>query len=112
MGVPEGERPPASTAHDPAAACAPPPHPHEFTSSLVPQANTGPHGVRMWLAVNQQGESRQLALANIRATHTLGIQLRDLRWVGGDVCPLGGLLGETWAPVSSRQLPSPPGGGC
>ena len=34
---------------------------------------------RKWLAVNPQGELQHLELAKLRVTHSLGVQLRDLR---------------------------------
>lgn len=42
-------------------------------------AKSGVFATRKWLAVTPQGELLQLELAKMRVTHTLGVQLRDLR---------------------------------
>ena len=47
----------------------------------------GGQQLRKWLALNAEGELRQLELGKLRVTHDLGVQLRDLRCV---LAPCGG----------------------
>lgn len=55
--------------------------PNEKTDKGTIAGTTGTKlAVRKWLSVNVAGESSLLELGKLRVTHTLGVQLRDLRY--------------------------------